>query len=252
MSHRSSGCQTVNHCAQPSSGGMWKPRIPSAGVGTKLRSTLGAAERLSAINVPTLVVGAQGEPFLPEAFLRQAVVEPIKGARWAQVIEVAAGHGLFGTAVARRFPNARVTALDWPNVLAVAKENAAREGVADRHALLPGDAFAVDWGGPYDVVLLTNFLHHFDEPTNVTLAKKAFAALAPGGRCLTLEFVPDADRVSPPATAGCALPLRATTARGDAYPFAEDERMFAAAGFARSEFRPLPPTIQQAVVSFKG
>lgn len=42
-------------------------------------------ERLSAINVPTLVVGAQGEPFLPEAFLRQTVVEPIKGARWAQV-----------------------------------------------------------------------------------------------------------------------------------------------------------------------
>lgn len=44
-------------------------------------------ERLSAIDVPTLVVGAQGEPFLPEPFLRQAVVEPIRGARWAQVPE---------------------------------------------------------------------------------------------------------------------------------------------------------------------
>lgn len=42
-------------------------------------------ERLSAIDVPTLVVGAQGEPFLPESFLRQAVVDQIKGARWAQV-----------------------------------------------------------------------------------------------------------------------------------------------------------------------
>lgn len=44
-------------------------------------------ERLSAIDVPTLVVGAQGEPFLPEAFLREAVVERIRGARWAQVPE---------------------------------------------------------------------------------------------------------------------------------------------------------------------
>ena len=141
-----------------------------------------------------------------------------------RVLDVAAGHGLFGIAVARRYPKATVTALDWPGVLAVAAENARGAGVADRHALLPGDAFAVDWGGPYDVVLLTNFLHHFDVPTCERLAAKARAALAPGGRALTLEFVPNADRVTPPATAG----------------------------FARSEFHPLPPTTQQAVVSFKG
>jgi hypothetical protein len=194
---------------------------------------------------------AMGPLMRPQAELLAALAGDDPG-RPLRVLDVAAGHGLFGTAVARRFPQARVTALDWPNVLAVAKENAAREGVADRHALLPGDAFAVDWDGPYDVVLLTNFLHHFDEPTNVGLAKKAFAALAPGGRALTLEFVPDPDRVSPPATASFALTMLATTARGDAYTFAEYDRMFAAAGFARSEFRPLPPTTQQAVVSFKG
>jgi SAM-dependent methyltransferase len=168
-----------------------------------------------------------------------------------RVLDVAAGHGLFGIAVARRYPNATVTALDWANVLAVAAENARAEGVADRHTLLPGSAFDVDWGGPYDVVLLTNFLHHFDLPTCEKLARKAFAALAPGGRCLTLEFVPEPDRVSPPATAGFALVMLATTAGGDAYTFAEYERVYAAAGFARSEFHPLPPTPQQAVVSYK-
>lgn len=168
-----------------------------------------------------------------------------------RVLDVAAGHGLFGITVARHYPNARVTALDWPAVLAVARENAGREGVADRLSLLPGSAFGVDWGGPYDVVLLTNFLHHFDPPTCERLAAKAHAALAPGGRAITLEFVPEADRVNPPATAVFALTMLATTAAGDAYTFAEYERMFAAAGFARSEFRPLPPTAQQAVVSYK-
>jgi SAM-dependent methyltransferase len=167
-----------------------------------------------------------------------------------RVLDVAAGHGLFGIAVARRYPKATVTALDWPGVLAVAAENARAAGVADLHALRPGDAFAIDWGGPYDVVLLTNFLHHFDLPTCGRLAAKARAALAPGGRAVTLEFVPDADRVSPPATAGFALTMLATTAAGDAYTFAEYERVFATAGFARSEFRPLPPTAQQAVVSY--
>jgi hypothetical protein len=100
------------------------------------------------------------------------------------------------------------------------------------------------------VVLLTNFLHHFDLPTCGRLAAKARSALAPGGRALTLEFVPDADRVSPPATAGFALTMLATTAAGDAYTFAEYEGVFAAAGFVRSEFHPLPPTAQQAVVSY--
>ena len=65
-----------------------------------------------------------------------------------------------------------------------------------------------------------------------------------------MEFIPNPDRVTPPATAGFALTMLATTARGDAYTFPEYERMFAAAGFARSEFHPLPPTNQQAVVSY--
>jgi predicted nicotinamide N-methyase len=167
-----------------------------------------------------------------------------------RVLDVAAGHGVFGIAVAQKYPRAHVTALDWANVLAVAAENAAAAGVADRHALRPGSAFDVDWGGPYDAVLLTNFLHHFDPPTCTLLAKKARAALAADGRAVTLEFVPEPDRVTPPPTAAFALTMLATTARGDAYTFAEYERVFRDAGFARSEFHPLPPTTQQAVVSF--
>jgi 2-polyprenyl-3-methyl-5-hydroxy-6-metoxy-1,4-benzoquinol methylase len=168
------------------------------------------------------------------------------------VLDVAAGHGLFGITIADRHPRAHVTALDWPNVLAVAEENARWAGVAGRYALRPGSAFDVAWGGPYDIVLLTNFLHHFDIPICEQLAAKAHAALAPGGRALTLDFIPEADRVTPPSTAGFALAMLATTARGDAYTFAEFQAMFAQAGFLRSEFHALPPTTQQAVVSYKG
>ncbi len=169
-----------------------------------------------------------------------------------RVLDVAAGHGLFGIAVAKRFPKASITALDWPNVLAVASENARRAGVGDRHALLPGSAFEVDWGGPYDLVLLTNFLHHFDIPGCEAIAAKAYASLAPHGRVLTLDFIPEPDRISPPSAATFALTMLATTAHGDAYTFAEYEKIFAKAGFTRSEFHLLPPTMQQVVVSQKG
>ncbi|HEX3148760.1 MAG TPA: methyltransferase, partial [Gemmataceae bacterium] len=150
-----------------------------------------------------------------------------------RVLDVAAGHGIFGITIAKHYPDAQVTALDWPNVLAVARGNAAAAGISDRFTVLPGSAFEVDWGGPYDIVLLTNFFHHFDLPTCEQLAAKAHAALAPGGQAITLEFIPNADRITPPPTATFALTMLATTARGDAYTFAEYERVFAEAGFAR-------------------
>jgi 2-polyprenyl-3-methyl-5-hydroxy-6-metoxy-1,4-benzoquinol methylase len=168
-----------------------------------------------------------------------------------RVLDVAAGHGLFGIAIANQFKQAHVTALDWSNVLAVAMENARQSGLAERYELRPGSAFDVSWGGPYDVVLLTNFLHHFDLPTCEQLATKAYEVLAPGGRALTLEFIPEPDRISPPSTATFALVMLATTAHGDAYTFPELEAVFAKAGFTRSEFHALPPTTQQAVVSYK-
>ena len=169
-----------------------------------------------------------------------------------RVLDVAAGHGLFGITIAEKYRQAHITALDWPNVLAVAAENAHRAGISERYALNPGSAFDVDWGGPYDIVLLTNFFHHFDVPTCEQLAAKAYASLAPGGRAITLEFIPEPDRITPPPTATFALVMLATTAHGDAYTFAEYQAIFARAGFLRSEFHALPPTMQQAVVSYKG
>jgi len=168
-----------------------------------------------------------------------------------RVLDVAAGHGLFGITVAKMYPAAQITALDWKNVLAVAAEHAQSAGVRERLHLKPGSAFDTDWGGPYDIVLLTNFFHHFDLPTCELIAKRAFAALAPGGRAITLEFVPSEDRITPPGAATFALTMLATTAHGDAYTFAEYEQVFKNAGFTRNDFHPLPPTMQQAIVSYR-
>jgi predicted nicotinamide N-methyase len=171
--------------------------------------------------------------------------EPLK------VLDIAAGHGIFGIEIAKRNSQAQIVAQDWPNVLEVAKENAQAAGVAERYRTLAGSAFDVDFGGGYDVVLLTNFLHHFDAATNDLLLRKVHAALKDGGRAVTLEFVPNADRISPPVPASFALMMLATTPKGDAYTYAELESMFKKAGFGRSECHPLPPSPQCAIVSHK-
>lgn len=168
-----------------------------------------------------------------------------------KVLDIAAGHGLFGIAVLRANPKAEVTAVDWKNVLEVARENATKFGVMDRYKSLAGSIFDVEIGTGYDLILIPNFLHHFDEPTNEELLKKLHRALKPGGRVATLEFVPDEDRVSPPMPATFALIMLAETAAGDAYTRSELENMFKRAGFSRHEFHPMPPSPHSLLVSTK-
>ena len=166
-----------------------------------------------------------------------------------KILDIAAGHGMFGISIAQANPQATVVALDWKNVLAVAHENAQKLGVADRWSSIPGSAFDVDMGSDYDLVLLTNFLHHFDRPTNIELLKKIHAALKPGGRVATLEFVPNEDRVTPPYAASFAMMMLGSTPAGDAYTFADLDAMFRAAGFGESKMQDLPPSPQRLVVT---
>jgi 2-polyprenyl-3-methyl-5-hydroxy-6-metoxy-1,4-benzoquinol methylase len=177
-----------------------------------------------------------------------ALIAASAAKKW-KVLDVAAGHGLFGITVARHNPNAEIFAVDWPAVLAVARENASGAGVAARHRTLPGSAFDVEFGTGYDVALVTNFLHHFDPPTCEILLRKVHAALAPGGFAVTVEFVPNEDRVSPAIPAMFPLTMLASTPAGDAYTYSDLERMFRNAGFRRSEIHALPPSPLSALVS---
>jgi hypothetical protein len=157
-----------------------------------------------------------------------------------RILDIAAGHGLFGIEIAKQHPEAHIVALDWARVLDVACANAAKAGVGERYERLPGSAFEVDFGRAYDAALLTNFLHHFDVPACVGLLKKVHAALKPGGISATLEFVPNEDRISPSTAAGFSLTMLISTAAGDAYTFSELESMHREAGFTRIEAHPVP------------
>jgi SAM-dependent methyltransferase len=166
-----------------------------------------------------------------------------------KVLDIAAGHGLFGIEIAKRNDQAEITALDWDAVLEVARENASKAGVASRFATIAGSAFEADLGGPYDVVLLTNFLHHFDMAACEGLLRKVHAALVPGGRAVALEFVPNEDRVTPPGAAAFSFVMLGSTRAGDAYTFAEYRRMFEAAGFSGLALHELPPTDERVVIA---
>jgi O-methyltransferase/methyltransferase family protein len=166
-----------------------------------------------------------------------------------KVLDVAAGHGMFGLRVAQANPAATVYGTDWADVLKVALENASALGVADRYHTIPGSAFDVDFGTGYDLVLVPNFLHHFDPATNTSLLTKLRRAMTPGGTIAVVEFVPNEDRVSPRIAASFSLQMLGATDAGDAYTFRELDAMLADAGFANRRAQALEPTPQTLVTA---
>ncbi|MCU1331493.1 MAG: methyltransferase protein [Candidatus Angelobacter sp.] len=169
----------------------------------------------------------------------------------AKILDIAASHGLFGITVAQRLPQAHIYALDWANVLEIARENAEKQGLTDRYHLLSGSAFDVDYGTGFDAILITNLLHHFDPSENEKMLKKAHAALNPGGQVIILEFVPNDDRVSPAVPALFSLTMLGNTPKGDAYTLVEYGTMCRNAGFESPRLIPLEPTPESLVVARK-
>lgn len=190
---------------------------------------------------------------LPAQFVAEHLAAP--GLKVSdKVLDIAGGHGLYGISVAQRFPQARITLVDAEVVGVVARENAVRAGVPDRYQVRGGSALPdspgeVAFGEGYGLVLVTNFLHHFSVATNQAFLAKCRAALAPGGRLLVLDFVPNPDRVSPPFPAAFSLNMLADTAAGRAYTEAEYRGMFAAAGFPDFTRHDLPALPMTALIS---
>ncbi|MDX1981081.1 MAG: class I SAM-dependent methyltransferase [Bryobacteraceae bacterium] len=171
----------------------------------------------------------------------EAIAQIVKAREGApmKVLDLAAGHGLFGITIARHNPNAQVYAVDWPSVLDIAREHAMSAGVAERWHGIEGSAFEVEFGVDYDVALITNFHHHFTPAVIEGLMRKVHGALKPDGMAVTLEFVPNDDRVTPPDAASFAMIMLATTAEGDAYTYAEYEAMYRNCGFSHNELHRL-------------
>ena len=166
----------------------------------------------------------------------------------AKVLDIAAGHGIFGISIVKLVPQAELVAVDWPEILVIASRNAAEAGVASRFRTVAGSAFEVDWGAGYDLVLLPNFLHHFDRHTCVGLLEKVRRSLAPAGRTMAVEFVPNEDRVSPPFQAGFAFYMLGSTPSGDAFTASDFNAMAREAGYRGASVTPMPRSPQSLVM----
>jgi ubiquinone/menaquinone biosynthesis C-methylase UbiE len=149
----------------------------------------------------------------------------------ARVLDLAAGSGVWGIAIAQGSEQVRVTAVDWPGVIPVTRKTVARFGLADRFSFVAGDLLEADFGSGHTVATLGHILHSEGMERSRALLAKTFHALAPGGTIAIAEFLVNADRTGPVNGLFFAVNMLVNTDTGDTYSFEEIRSWLEHAGF---------------------
>lgn len=159
-----------------------------------------------------------------------------------EVLDVACGHGVYGFAIAERHSRARLWSLDWPNVLEVTAEHAKARELDDRTSYIQGDMFDVDYGGPYDLITVTNVLHHFSEEKATELLSRAASALRTGGRVAIVGFILDDDKTpdEDPDPHLFSILMLAWTSRGEVHYKSAYQRMLSLSGLSLVDTKTVP------------
>jgi len=154
-----------------------------------------------------------------------------------RLLDVGGGSGCFSIAIAQEFPSIRCTVLELPAVCDVAHRYIADGGVADRVDTTSIDMFREPWPRGYDGMFFSNIFHDWNAETNTFLARRAYEALAPGGRIFLHEMLLAEDGSGPATTAGFSMLMLLGT-HGRQYSFTELQKILTDAGFVDVDARP--------------
>ena len=151
-----------------------------------------------------------------------------------RVLDLAAGSGVWGIALAQSSPHVTVTAVDWPEVIPVTRNTVGRFGLAERFTFVEGDLLKADFGAGHTVATLGHILHSEGAERSRALLAKTFKALAPGGTIAIAEFLVSPDRTGPIGGLLFAVNMLVNTDNGDTFSFEEISAWLAEAGFTNA------------------
>jgi hypothetical protein len=157
-----------------------------------------------------------------------------------RVLDLAAGSGVWGIALAQKSPHVRVTAVDWPGVLTTTRKVATKHGVGDRFQFVPGDLDSADFGSGYQVATLGHILHSEGVERSKSLIGKTFRSLASGGTIAIAEWLVNDERTQPPPGLIFAVNMLVNTDSGDTFSFNEIREWLEQAGFRDARLLEVP------------
>jgi ubiquinone/menaquinone biosynthesis C-methylase UbiE len=150
-----------------------------------------------------------------------------------RVLDLAAGSGIWGIALAHKSPRVRVSAVDWAGMIPTTKRITEKFGVRDRFNFVEGDLLEANFGNGYDVATLGHILHSEGEQRSRELLKKTCSALKPGGTIVIAEWLVNDRRTEPTHSLMFAVQMLVNTERGDTFSFNEIKSWLGDAGFKK-------------------
>lgn len=156
-----------------------------------------------------------------------------------QVLDAGAGAAPWSLAYAARHACCVVTALDLPPVMSATGRAVADAGIQKQFEFLPGDLFEVELPrGRYDLAIMGNVCHLFDETANRRLLSRLYEALTPGGMLAIADIAPREGRSSR-SVALYQLGLHLRTGSGGVHRLEAYQEWLTSRGFQTSEIHEL-------------
>jgi (2Fe-2S) ferredoxin/predicted O-methyltransferase YrrM len=167
------------------------------------------------------------------------VVSTVGAAGVARLLDIGGGSGAYSIAFAQANPDLCADIFDLPTVVPIAEKHVAAARLSDRVHTRVGDLTTDDFGGSYDLVLLSAICHMLGPDQNRDLLRRAFAALASGGRIAIQDHVMNDDGTAPRAGALFAINMLVGTPNGGTFSEAQYRRWLTDAGFIDVRHLPL-------------
>jgi ubiquinone/menaquinone biosynthesis C-methylase UbiE len=150
-----------------------------------------------------------------------------------RVLDLGAGSGIWGIALAQKSALVRVTAVDWAGMIPTTKRITQKFGVGDRFNYVEGDMLEANFGSGYDIATLGHILHSEGEDRSRQLLRKIFRALKSAGTIAIAEWLVNDDRTKPLPSLMFAVQMLVNTEKGDAFSFNEIKNWLEEAGFKK-------------------
>jgi SAM-dependent methyltransferase len=151
--------------------------------------------------------------------------------RFNRLLDVGGGSGAFPIVLCERHPGLEATVYDLPHVTPVAEAKVAEAGLAGRVGTMTGDFLEQPLPAGYDLILLSQVLHDWDEATDRDLLAKCHAALPSGGGVVICELMLNPERTGPAPAAIMGMSMLVDTAGGRNYSEVDYTAWLTDAGF---------------------
>jgi ubiquinone/menaquinone biosynthesis C-methylase UbiE len=153
-------------------------------------------------------------------YLGQALSNKLNCDGRKKLLDIAGGSGIYSCSLVAHHPHLQAAVLEKPPVHRVAAQAIARRGFSEKISIIEGDMFALEFPFGFDLHLISNVLHDWDESRVRALLAKSYRSLEPGGMLVIHDVHINAEKTGPLPNA-CYSALLMHSTEGKCYSVSE-------------------------------